>query len=89
MTQTTVVLGQNAKIQSHHIADPQNPQPVEFRQAIYFTAKIRNYSQTTVVLGRNAKMQSRHIEDPLIPQPVEFRPIPILLLKYETIRKQL
>ena len=34
-------------------------------------------------------MQSRHIADPQIPQPVEFCPIPILLLKYETFRKQL
>ena len=54
----------------------------------YFTAKMRNYSQATVVLGRNAKMQSRHIADPRNLQPVEFRQIPILLLKYETIRKQ-
>ena len=28
--ETTVVLGQNVKMQSHHIADPQIPQPVEF-----------------------------------------------------------
>ena len=39
-------------------------------------------------LGQNVKMQSRHIADPRIPQPVEFWPIPILLLKYETFRKQ-
>ena len=42
-----------------------------------------------VVLGPNAKIQSRHIADPQNMKPVEFRPIPILLLKYETIRKQL
>ena len=54
----------------------------------YFTAKIGNYSQTTVVLGQNVKIQSHHIADPQNPQPVEFCPIPILLRKYETIRKQ-
>ena len=43
----------------------------------------------TVVLGQNVKIQSRHIADPQNPQPVEFRTSPILLLKYETIRKQL
>ena len=66
--------------------DPQNPQPVEFRQALYFTAKIRNYSQTS---SFGPKRQNAKSYDPRNPQPVEFRPIPILLLKYETIRKQL
>ena len=76
-------MGQNVKIQSRHIDDPQNPQPAPNP---YFTAS--NFSQATVVLGQSAKMQSRHIADPRIPQPVEFCPIPILLLKYETFRKQ-
>ena len=60
-SQAPVVLDQNVKIQSRHIADPQNRQPVDFCQALYFTAKIRNYSQTTVVLDRNVKMQSHMI----------------------------
>ena len=41
-----------------------------------------------VVLGQNVKIQSRHMADPQNPQPVEFCPIPILLQKYETIRKR-
>ena len=84
-SQTTVVSGQNVKIQSRHIDDPQNPQPVEFRPSPILLLK---YEQTTVVSGQNVKIQSHHIADPQIPQPGEFWPIPILLLKYETIRKQ-
>ena len=79
----------NAKIQSRHIADPQNMKPVAFRPIPILLRKYGTIRKQLQFLGQNAKIQSRRIADPQNPQPVEFRTSLILLLKYETIRKQL